>query len=64
MLLPHSTDSRNILLPKPPRRPRLSSASARSCGQEMPAVTVRARSTSSTSASSPGRSLAVAWLAS
>ena len=63
MLPPHSTDSRKILLPKPPRRLRLSSASARSCGQDMPAVTVRARSTSSKSASSPGRSLVVAWLA-
>jgi hypothetical protein len=55
VLLAHSTDSRKILLSKPPRRLRLSSASARSCGQDMPVVTVRARSTSSTSASAPGR---------
>jgi SAM-dependent methyltransferase len=64
VLLPHSTDSRKTLRPKPPRRLRLSSASARSCGQGMPAVMVRAGSTSSTPASLPGRSSAVALAAS
>jgi len=64
VLLHHSTDVRKTLLSKPPGRLRLSSASARSSGQARSAVTVRAQSTSSTSASSPGRSPAVAWLAS
>ena len=64
MLLHYSADLRKVLLWEPPRRLRLSAASARSCGQARSAVTVRARSPSRTSASLPGRSSVVAWLAS